>query len=198
MKKKIKLSQYTIAVIAVWAVAALAVLAGYFFMKLPQDAELDQLRTQCTESQTRADYAQMAAIPESQTKLIERCEESERQIETFSTRQDTVTGLVFEIGELADELSLCDFSSKALTVSQYSTVGKSEIITENWLNVEFEGSFDQFVKYVNELERNQPVVFVEKIFFRRGTEGPASNQIKMDLSFLTQTQKVTGSLAMVP
>lgn len=198
MKKKIALSKYKMTVIAFWGGAAAVMFAAYFFLKAPQDAALSQLRVQFGESRDRADYARLAAVPESRTKLLERYEKSAKMMETFSTRQDAVTGLVFDIGEHADALSLGDFSSKAMDGSGYSTVAKSTVVTEGWLSVEFQGTFEQFVKYINELERNQPVVFLEKISFRRGTEGPASHQVTMDLSFLTQTKKLTEPVALVP
>ena len=171
---------------------------GFLFLKAPQDAVLSQLRIQYQESKDRAEQAQLAANPESRTKLMERSDHSAKLIDTFSTGQGAVTSLVFDIGELADELSISDFSSKALEAGGYSTVGKSKSVDESWLGVEFAGSFDQFVKYINELERNEPVVFVEKILFLRGTEGSVSHQVKMDLSFLTQTKKLTDSIAMAP
>lgn len=194
MKIKVKANKYMIAVVTVWGISIGLLFVGYFALMQPQSLKLQQLRIQYQDSQQQSDHAQMAAMTESLNRLLDKREQSKNLIETFSIRQDDVTGLVFEIGQIANELALSDFSSKTQNQASYSTLGKSKILNENWLNVEFEGTFEQYVRYMNKLERNQPVVFIEEVFFRRGNDSKA-HKATLDLSFLTQTEKVNGSLA---
>ena len=112
MKSKIKLSRYTIVTAAVWAVSVVVLGGGYFLFYAPQQAELLQVNNQCDESQTALEQAQLAAQDEAREKQKQQCEDVSQLISGFSTHQDSVTELVFEIGRIANELRLSEFSSK--------------------------------------------------------------------------------------
>ena len=168
MKSKIKLSRYTIVTAAVWAVSVVVLGGGYFLFYAPQQAELLQVNNQCDESQTALGQAQLAAQDEAKAKQKQQCEDVSQFISGFSTHQDSVTELVFEIGRIANELRLSEFSSKDQKQKNYSTVGKSELVSEVWLKVEFQATFEQFAQFLNRLECHDPVVFVEEVLFQRG------------------------------
>jgi Tfp pilus assembly protein PilO len=188
MKSKIKYSRYIIATAAVWAVTVIVLGGGYFLFYAPQQAELFQLNYQCAESQTALEQAQLAAQDKTKAKQQQQCEDVDRLLSGLSTHQDTVTELVFEIGRIAtNDLRLFEFSSKNQTQKNYPTVGQSELVSEVWLNVDFQATFDQFAQFLNRLERHDPVVFVEEVSFRRGTQDSLGHKVSLQLSFLTKT-----------
>ena len=170
MKSKIKLSRYTIITAAVWAVSVIVLGGGYSLLHAPQQATLLQLKNQCAESQSALVQAQLAAQDQTKAEQKQQCEEVGQLISGLSTQQDAVTELVFEIGRIASELRLSEFSSKNQKQKNYSTVGKSKLVSEVWLDVEFQATFEQFAKFLNRLESHSPVVFVEEISFRRGAK----------------------------
>ncbi len=188
MKSKIKLSRYIIATAAVWAVSAVVLGSGYFLLYTPQRSELLQVNNQCAENQISLEQAQLAAQDQTKAKQKQQCEEVSQLISGFSTQQDAVTELVFEIGRIANELRLSGFSSKNQKQKSYSTVGESELVSEVWLNVDFQATFEQFVQFVNRLECHSPVVFVEEISFRRGPQSGKGNEASLQLSFLAETR----------
>lgn len=188
MKSKIKLSRYTIATATVWAVSAVVLGGGYFLLHLPQKTELLQVNNQYAESQTALEQAQLAACDKTKSKQKQRSEEVSQLISSFSTQQDTVTELVFEIGRIANELRLSEFSSKNQKQKNYSTVGKSKLVSEIWLDVDFQATFAQFAQFVNRLECHSPVVFVEEVSFRRGSQDGKGHKASLQLSFLAETR----------
>lgn len=187
MKPKIKLSRYAIATAAVWAVSVIVLGGGYFLLYTPQQAKLLQVKTQGVESQTALEQAQLAALDQTKAKQKQRCEKVSQLISGFSTQQDAVTELVFEIGRIANELRLSEFSSKNQKQKNYSTVGKSKLVSEVWLDVDFQASFAQFAQFVNRLECHSPVVFVEEVSFRRNPQGGKGHEASLQLSFLAET-----------
>jgi Tfp pilus assembly protein PilO len=188
MKSNNKFSRYTIVTAAVWAVSAIILGGGYALFYMPQKAELLQVKTQCNESQTALEQAQLAAQEETKTKQQQECERVGQLISSFSTQQDSVTELVFEIGRIANELRLSEFSSKDQKQQNYSTVGKSKLVSEVWLNVDFQATFEQFALFLNRLECHDPVVFVEEVSFQRETQDTHGHKVSLQLSFLTETK----------
>jgi len=188
MKSKIKLSRYIIATVAVWAVSVIVLGGIYFLLYTPQKIELLQVKSQGTESQTALKQAQLAAQDQTKAKQKQRCEEVSQLISGFSTQQDAVTELVFEIGRIANELRLSEFSSKNHKQQNSSTVGKSKLVSEVWLNVDFQATFEQFAQFVNRLECHNPVVFVEEVSLRRGSQSIKGHKVSLQLSFLAETR----------
>ena len=196
MKSKIKLSRYTVATAAIWAVSVIVLGGGYFLLHMPQQTELLQVKSQCAESQTSLEQAQLAAQDQTKTKQQQQCKEVSNLISGFSTQQDAVTELVFEIGRIANELRLSEFSSKNQKQKNYSTVGKSKLVSEVWLSVDFQATFEQFAQFVNRLECHSPVVFIEEVSFRRGSQNMHEHEVSLQLSFLAETRAKNKKVAM--
>jgi len=186
MKSKIKFSRYTIVTAVIWALSALIIAGGYFLFYMPQQIEFSQVKNRCDETQAALGQAQLAAQDQAKAKQKQQCEEISQLISGFSTQQDAVTELVFEIGRIANDLRLSEFSSKNQKQKNYSTVGKSKLVSEVWLNVDFRATFEQFVQFVNRLECHNPVVFVEEVSFRRG-RNTHEHEASLQLSFLAET-----------
>ena len=195
MKLNKKYSRYIIATVAVWLVSVITLGGGYCFFYVPQAVELARITNQCTQSQTALEEAQLAAKDEVKAKQKQRYEDMSKLMSGFSTQQDAATELVFEIGRIANELRLWDFANKSDGKQNYSTVGKSKVISEAWLDVDFQADFEQFAEFINRLECHNPVVFVEEIAFKRGPKGDKGHKVSLQLSFLTETTEQNKKVA---
>ena len=194
-KKKIKITRYTAALVATWAGCLLLLAGGYLFFHLPQKEILAQAQRQYNESNQIRELADMASQDNVISKAQQRCEGLCDQIHRYSLPQKSITDLVFEIGKMAGEVGLSDFSSKNQNNRNVSTVTKSDIVTEGWLAVEFNATFEQFLRFVNRLETTEPVVFVETLMINRATNGQEKHEVKMELSFLATTGEDKYSVA---
>ena len=191
MKKKfdIKKNKYLMSLAGTWAGCILFIGAGYGLLHLPKKEVLAQVQRQYTESKEQLETAQMATDPAICQKSKQRCEETTQSIGRYSVPQENVMGVVFEIGKIANELALSEFSSKNQKTQGYPTVGKDAVVTEAWLEVEFKGTFQRFVQFVNRLEQGTPVVFIENVEIRRDENSQNKNDVKMQLSILTTEDK---------
>src|SRR5512136_1998339 len=111
-KSKNKLSKYAVAVIAVWGVCTVFSGAGYYLFYRPLQAELIQTQQQFTESSRQLENARLAALEQTKEQMKERYRQASQSIAGFSTASDSATGLVFQIGQIANDLNLTEFSSK--------------------------------------------------------------------------------------
>ena len=184
-KKKIKLKPYSIAMLLVWAVSLVLLAVGYFGFYSPLEIELTKVQRDLSESNDMLVLARKAAKDGTLELLYQKSDQARQRIEDYSIAKEGVTGLVLDIGRIANQLELVDYSSEIREKAALSTVEKCKYLTEGWLDIKFEGSFNQFAKFINQLERNHPVVFMEKVFLVRGPEGTDNNEVKIELSFLT-------------
>ena len=195
-KSNIKLGKYAIVTLAAWAVCVVVIGGGFVLFFQPQKIELAQVQQQFSESQTELEKAQLAAQDQTKEKMKLRCEETSRLISEFSTKPDKMTELVFQVGKIANDLRLAEFSSKNEKRKDQSTVKKSKTLEEAWLNVEFFATFNQFAEFINRLERHCPVVFVEEVSFRRGTSKAKGHAASLRLSFLAEKDTGDKKVAM--
>jgi len=195
-KSNIKLGKYAIVTLAVWAVCVVGIGGGFVLFFQPQKIERTQVQKQFSESQAELEKAQLAAQDQAKEKMKRRCEETSRLISEFSTKPDKMTELVFQVGQIANDLRLTEFSSKNEKRKDQSTVEKSKTLEEAWLNVEFFATFNQFAEFINRLERHCPVVFVEEVSFRRGTTKAKGHAVSLRLSFLAEKDAGDKKVAM--
>lgn len=186
--KEMKLSRYPVMLAAVWIIFLIVSIVGYWQLYQPLQAERIEVQRQFSESSQQLEQARLAARQETKQQIQQRLEHSTQTIADFCVPSESVTNLVFQIGQIANDLHLIDFSSKNQKNAYTSTLGTAKRMSEGWLIVEFFASFEQFARFINQLERNCPAVFVEKVQFRRGTAESKGHDIKLELSFLTSAQ----------
>ena len=190
MKIDIKNNKYQSYLIGTWVGCFLLIGAGYFFLHVPKKSQLVRVQQQYTESNDQFTIANKATRDDIRQEMNRCFEDTANMINRFSVPQDNITGVVFGIGKIANELGLSEFSSKNQKAQSLSTLGDSEDVSEAWLEVEFESSFLKFAQFVNRLEQETPVVFIEKVVLRRNENGQKNNDVKMELSFLTTESKI--------
>lgn len=192
MKKKddVKKSRFGLVVAAVWSLSLVVIAAGFFLFHRPRKEALQSLERQYNESNDLVFIARKAARQDVQDQLQEKLQAAEQAVRQFSVPSESTNGLVFEIGKIANELELTEFSSKNQPVQNLSSAGKKEKkeLTEAWLKVEFKSSFLQFARFINRLERQTPTVFVEKMTLVRNDADPTRNVVRMELSFLVRQE----------
>jgi len=199
MKLKNKPSRYIKILSVIWLLSAVLAGIGYFLLYLPLQLQIAQINNKINISNTALHEAQLAAQKKTQLQQKKQYNAAQNLIKKFSVPSDTVTGMVFGIGRIASDLSLIEFSSKNQT-DQESSAAESETekqIAEVWLNVDFKATFNQFIQFVNRLESDKPMVFIESLLFRKDIQNSKMNTVSLDLSFLKQIPVTSEKLAQV-
>lgn len=194
-KQKIKLTVYQITLMGTWAVSILLLGAGYFMLYEPRTQLLVRTENKLSESNETLALAKMADREDSQRKQAERLENTQQTIDRFSISQENITALVFEIGEIANELRISEFSSKIRDYSQMQKAGNAGCLQESWLSIECTASFEQLMQFINRLEKHDPVVFVEKLSIQRRSGETAGHEIEIELSLLASEKKAAAPVA---
>lgn len=144
-------------------VLCLAALAGFHFgLVAPRSRAVADCRQRAAERTERFNLLTEAKSPRGQERLREEQEELERRYTDFVFSSEEFSGLDFRIRNLAERNGLRDFSGRHVTTT--TKIGATELkrIAQRDLVLSFTGGFPEFLRFLNELERNQPVVLVDQ------------------------------------
>jgi hypothetical protein len=181
------LQKYGLAVAGVWGVwLAISVLL-YLLILGPQGrlmATLQQTMQTATEDH---ELAQKAHRPETKLHIQERMEKATQNLNQFMIGADAASKLTVLISQLAAQQSLADFSVKTRELPPTFDDPKKSGITEAWLELTFSGPFNQCAAYINALERNKPVIFIESAEIQRNAQTTENPTVRLLISYLIDT-----------
>lgn len=152
-----------------WGVWLALTAAIYFLVLGPQNTLMARLKKDFAASNEEVGLAQKAGRSETKVGLQQRLEDVSQKTAYFIVPQENASALLLQISQLAAKHQLKDFTSRIITGSSASRKKEMSKIAEAWIELEFSGSFPQIASFINSLERNDPVVFVENINIRRSS-----------------------------
>ena len=178
--------KYLLTLAAVWGAAiVLFVLAFYLFIS-PQLRVSAQLAADCNEKQKLYESAIEAAKEENQKKLADEVKTLKNRLSQFVVESQDSANLTFDISRLAGAKQVASFTVKNSEQSMGPDQSDSKNLQENHIEVSFASDFRQFASFLNELERHQPVVFVDRFKLTRANQGDSNHKVEMDLSFFVK------------
>ncbi len=174
----------------VWVGFLLLFVFIYAFTLKPQVKKKNALGQKL--QQAKQDYENVVKMSDKDTrdKLAKEIEELREKMRGFVTDMDGSVNLTFDISRLAKSSNVSAFSIKSRNHKKLFDIPGCNVVGENRMEVDFRGDFRQFARLLNQLERHDPVVFVDKfsIMDDRTGEG-ASNRINMDLSVFVEKKQ---------
>ena len=177
-KPDIKKSHQVIAAIWVCGVVLLVVFHAYVIGA--QEQSIAEITQQIAEKEQHRELLQNQSLSTWEAK----------QMASLQTRRDTVaqyvgdfddsSSLTFLLSAIARESNVDSFASKSGQSGPDAVTAKCTYIKEQHASVSFGGVFADFVSFLNALERNQPVVFVDK--FSVKPQSGKSSHVDADMS----------------
>ncbi|HEV58024.1 MAG TPA: hypothetical protein ENN87_11120 [Phycisphaerales bacterium] len=175
----------------IWWTLCIAVMLGLgVLVVLPQKERLADLANQTHDVAQRLAHAQEAGKPQTQARVQAEMTELKQRLADFTVRADSASSLTFQIGQLADMIQLKDLTSKRKEGLSQDKLEGFRNLGEVWLEVAFKGDFWQFAQFINQLERHEPVVFVETFNIKRDIRGGQAREAEVSLCFLVQSESV--------
>lgn len=174
-----------------WLIAwlvALAALAGFHFIVVARAADnLEASRSQVAGKIERYNLLRGAGSTQEQGRLKRQQDELAEQYTSFVFDANALSKLDFEIRNMAEEKGLSDFEGRR--VGTVTAIGKTKLtrIAQRNLVLSFSGSYADVLGFVNSLERNYPVVFVDQFTLQLAEEGQAGLSCTMECSVIYDT-----------
>jgi hypothetical protein len=177
-------SKYFKVGIVFWAVCFIVLFFSYLIVLAPQEKVRRATEINLAETRRLAQSAREAAEEKNKNKLLEQLSDTGKQLNAFVVEQGEAANLTFDIGRISSEIRLDSFSS-------FFTGGEGTLKTDSYkhinarqISVNFNSSFNRFAMFLNALERNRPVIFVDTFSITRSTEENLGHKVNMELAVL--------------
>ena len=97
--------------------------------------------------------------------------------------------LTYMVGKISDDfagIKAGSYTSKRLTEASVSKTEGFEHLSEERINITFTSDFEGFARFLNTLERNQPVVFIDRFLIKPERKDAADMSVNMYLAALVE------------
>jgi len=177
-KKNLKIS------VIIWAGCLVLFVVIYLLVLGPQNRSKKRLQSEFDEKKQMYEFAQNAALEETQNRLLRQIESLRNDLDVFIIDFEDSTNLIFDISRIAREKNVASLNVENEKKRIVSGKDDSNNISENCINISFTAGFNQFAAFLNELERHQPVLFVNEFKLKQSNRDESVYQIQMDVAAL--------------
>jgi hypothetical protein len=172
--------KYAICAAVIWSASFIVFAAVYFFVLKPQHRDLLKLNEDLAVKEFQLNYAVQSDSNEVKTKLYSDLGRLGIDLRTYTQDPRQAGKVVFDIGQIADTLKLKEFACRSKE-NPKSALGKTDRLSSMSLDINFKGTFNQFAKFINTLERHRPVYFIDNFNISRSTQDSRENESSMVL-----------------
>jgi hypothetical protein len=189
LKQISALKKYGLIAGGMWAGWLIIMAAIYVLVLGPQNTLMAKLNKDFADSTEKYTLAQMAGRRDTKVRLNETLKAIHQKTARFIIPAEDATDLMFHISQLAAQYQLQKFSAKDRPAGAFAEDNEQSKIVENWQELSFSGDFVQIASFLNSLERNQPVIFIENINIQHDTQKASLMQAKVLISYLVEVSE---------
>ncbi|HBG28256.1 MAG: hypothetical protein A2Y10_09685 [Planctomycetes bacterium GWF2_41_51] len=188
---KTKNQNYFRGIFFIWVLCFFLLLAVYLLILRPAQQNSRLLEKRLAEK--KQIYDMIIQTEQKQTMNLMRQELDNRKegLNKYVIEPKKMSDLIFNISQIANEKKVDSFNIKGIETGKSSSSSKSKYITEDYIDVSFETSFINFASILNSLERNAPIVFIDKFSIIRGDDKPAAGKVKMNLAVFVSQKNIS-------
>ena len=175
----------------VWLGYLMLPLLVYISALVPQKKNIKNIEKQISEKKQIYDSALRATKQETKTRLNKELEEFQKKLGNFVINFEDTADFTFDISQIAGEKKVGDFSIKTKDKNGVTAVPNCSQICESQFDISFTADFNKFETLLNAIERNRPVVFVDKFAISRSKKDDLEHLVTMNLNvFVKKKQEI--------
>jgi len=183
--------KYLTTVSLIWSAFAVLFIVAYLFLLAPQRKAKKQIEQQLAEKEKIYNSVREMAQEETKIKLNEQIKSLQNTLKDFVIDFEDSANLTFDISQIANEKNVDSLSIKTRDKQKHrdTTESNLEYIQENHTDISFTASFNQFATFLNALERQRPVVFVDNFSITHSNKKNSANEATMNISFFAKKRQ---------
>lgn len=172
----------------VWGVSVVIAILVNMLVVAPQKELKEQIAAQLAGK--KKIYSDLLKLQQEKTRLRLNIQMAQWRdsLRDYVTSSQDLAGLTFDLGKIAKELKVASFTINPDLARETLNPAEGQYISESRMNVNFKSSFNKFAKFLNAVERYQPVIFVNKFTISHWENDDSTNNITMDISVFTKKQ----------
>lgn len=167
-----------------WAVCFVILLLAYLFVLAPQENLRRMTDRKLNDTKNLAQSAREASQEKNKAKLVALLTDSGNRLKDFVVDQENASNLTLDIGRISSDIRLNAFSSIFAGSEGATKTDSYKYINQRQISVNFNSSFNKFAVFLNTLERNRPVIFVDTFSITRSPESDSGHKVDMKLAVL--------------
>jgi hypothetical protein len=179
-----------------WLISMVATGAVYTLLLLPLNRWVGQIEKQVNERVERLNHAAELVSQESLHKSEKQLAGSREQFDCFVTKIDRASDFALNVSEVAKQLQIKNLSTKGRAEGIFFEIPNCSLIEMSRINISWKGSYPQFIRLVNTLERHQPAILIDRFMLFRPETDSKFNEVSMDLTMLVEKRRVPSDGAM--
>ncbi len=182
-----KNKKYLTVVGFIWVSCLVLFVLVYVFLLAPQYKNKKEVDRRFAEVKKAYDSALTASKEETINKIKEQIKTLQDTVNHFTAGFEESSNLTFQISQVANEKKVDSFSIRM----QDDSKGSEDFtyLKENRIDIGFSGGFKQFATFLNALERNRPVVFVDDLKITRSVMEDSNHRVSMKLAVFVRKQQ---------
>lgn len=186
--KKTNKKLFTIVAIF-WAGSFVLFVLAYMVALLPQQKIRQEVETEFAATKRSYDSVIEMSREETKARFEEDLENLKNKLKDFTVDFEDAPNLTFDISQIANDKKVDSFSIKTQENIKTSAELGLKYIKENEIDINFAGDFNQFATFLNTLERNRPVVFVDNFKITRSQRDELGHKVNMKLAVFVRKQQ---------
>jgi Tfp pilus assembly protein PilO len=173
----------------IWVGCFVLLLCAYMFLLAPQKKSKQRIEQKFAEVKQTYERTVSAADDEAKADLTKQVEDLRDRLGQFVIESEDAADLTFDISEIASEKQVTSFSIKSRDKQAAPAGLDSDHLSEKHIHISFTAGFPQFAGFLNAVERNRPVLFIDKFMIRRSDDETSGHQVNMDLAVFVRKQQ---------
>jgi Tfp pilus assembly protein PilO len=168
----------------IWAACFAVFVLAYVLLLAPQSQRADEFKREHARIAKQFKLAEDAFTGAAKARYNQEIGKLHEKLDDFAIVETDSSKLLVDIGNIARKLSIADLKIDVKN-DQTQTPGTQSIgktLAANYIYVSFKGSFLQFAKFLNQLERNKPIIFIDKFSITRSDKSNFDNDASMVLA----------------
>lgn len=186
-KKKNKKLFMTVAII--WVGSFILFAIAYVVLLLPQKKNKEQVESEYDRMKLKYGSVIEMRNEETKARFKEELESLKNKVKDFTLDSEKASSLTFDISQIANKKKVDSFSIKTQENVKATADLGLKYIKENQIDINFAGNFNQFATFLNTLERNRPVIFVDSFKITRSHRDDLGHKVNMDLAVFIRKQQ---------
>lgn len=175
----------------VWTICFFLLLSAYLILLKPAQKNSRMLGKQLAEKKQIYDLILQTEQEQTKLQLTREIDGLRDGLHKYVVEPRRMADLIFNISQIANEKKVESFNIKSRETNKGSASRKSNYISEDYIDVSFETTFNNFASILNSLERNEPVVFVDKFSINRSDGKPAAGRVRMNLAVFASQKNIS-------
>jgi hypothetical protein len=175
------------AVLIIWALWVASAAAMYYYMIAPAKHRASDLHQQLNETAKAVEELEKAKTEQFQQQLNQKVADCKNKVKDFVIKTGKADQLMFNISQIAKDLRVDQFASRDRSRGNYEDISGCDRLKIARIDVEFSSDFIDFARFINYMERNDPIVFIDNFSIGRTTTSSREAKAQVGLEVLVDS-----------